>query len=143
MSWVQDVLRKLAAPPPRAARRPGRPAGSTQSPEARARISEASKRALADPEVRARMSEASKRAWADPEVRARMSEAKKRALADPEVRARMSEAKKRALAGAPKDLQVPRWVPADLVGEFFEMAAAFGEERAASHVRMLKREALR
>ena len=72
-----------------------------------------------------------------------MSEARKRAWADPEVRARMSEAKKRALAGAPKDLQVPRWVPADLVGEFFEMAAAFGEERAASHVRMLKREALR
>ena len=67
-------------------------------PEVRARMSEATKRALADPEVRARMSEARKRAWADPEVRARISEARKRAWADPEVRARMSAASKRALA---------------------------------------------
>ncbi|MBR0682777.1 hypothetical protein GXW74_19955, partial [Roseomonas eburnea] len=52
-------------------RRRGRPPGTRLSDETRARMSEASKRALADPEVRARMSEASKRALADPEVRAR------------------------------------------------------------------------
>ena len=68
------------------------------NPEARARRSAASKKALADPEVRARRSAAQKKAWADPEVRARRSAAMKKALADPEVRARMSAAQKKALA---------------------------------------------
>jgi hypothetical protein len=64
----------------------------------RAKMSAASKRALADPAVRAKMSAASKRAWADPAVRAKMSAASKRALADPAVRAKMSAARKRAWA---------------------------------------------
>ena len=52
------------------------------------------------PETRAKMSAARKRAWADPAVRAKMSAASKRALADPAVRAKMSAARKRAWARA-------------------------------------------
>ena len=159
MSWAADLVARLreAALEPAPKRKLGRPKGLPQTAEARARRGEAAKRAWADPEVRARRSEAAKRAWADPEVRARMSEASKRALADPEVRARMSEARKRAwadpevrarmieaskraLAGAPKEIECPKWVPRDLVGEFFEVAATFGEAAAAGHIRRLKRE---
>jgi hypothetical protein len=56
------------------------------------RISESTKRALADPAVRAKMSEISKRALANPAVRAKMSEASKRAWADPAVRTKLNEA---------------------------------------------------
>ena len=46
--------------------------GSHHSAAVRQRMSEASKKALADPAVRQRMSEASKKALADPAVRQRM-----------------------------------------------------------------------
>ena len=68
---------------------------------------------------------------ADPEVRARHAAA----MADPEVRAR----RKAGRLGI-GDVAVPRWVPADLVDEYLEYAAASGEEAAASHIRRLKRE---
>ena len=47
------------------------------------------------PDFRARMSAARKKAWADPAVRARMSAASKKALADPAVRARMRAGQRR------------------------------------------------
>ena len=52
----------------------------------------------------AKMSAASKKALADPEVRAKMSAASKKALADPEVRAKMSAASKKAWAERHPDL---------------------------------------
>lgn len=36
---------------------------------------------------------------------------------------------------------VPKWVPADLAGEYLDHAKLYGEEAAASHVRRLKAEA--
>jgi hypothetical protein len=38
------------------------------------------------------------------------------------------------------DIEIPHWVPHDLWTEFLDMAAEFGEEYAASHVRKIKRE---
>ena len=124
-------------------------------PAVRAKISAASKAAWADPAVRAKISAASKAALADPAVRAKISAARKAALADPAVRAKMSAARKAALAdpavrarikasrkGA-KGVLIPRWVPEDLQEEFLDIAAESGEERAASHIRRLKREMAR
>ena len=110
------------------------------TPEVRARMSEASRKALADPEVRARMSEARRKALADPEVRARMSEASRKALADPEVRARMSEARRKAWADR-RGFEIPSWVSsAGLVDDFIDVAREQGEEAAASFCRALKRQ---
>ena len=92
---------------------------------------QAMKAAMADPEVRARKSAAMKAAMADPEVRARHAAA----MADPEVRARI----KASRAGA-KGILIPKWVPLDLHDEFLDVAAYDGEEKAASHIRKLKRE---
>ncbi|HSI41802.1 MAG TPA: hypothetical protein VLA00_14760 [Xanthobacteraceae bacterium] len=76
------------------------------------------RKALADPKVRARKSEGARRAWATPASRARMLAGIKRV---PEV-------------------AVPAWVPDDLLSEYLDVAAAGGEEAAASHCRRLKRE---
>jgi hypothetical protein len=40
------------------------------------------------------------------------------------------------------DIEIPQWVPRELWTEFLDMAAEFGEEYAASHVRKLKRETI-
>jgi hypothetical protein len=58
----------------------------------------------------------------------------RRLQADPIFVARRM-AKRRGL-----DIEIPRWVPGDLWTEFLDMAADFGEEYAASHVRKIKRE---
>ena len=123
-----------------AVRRRGRPPGK-MSPEARAAMIARRAATLAgDPEVRARMSEASRKALADPEVRARMSGASRKAWADPEVRARMSEASRKALARQ-RGYEVPAWVvAAGLEDDFHAKAAETGEEAAASFCRALKRD---
>ena len=96
-------------------------------------------RRQATPETRARLSEAVKRAWADPQVRSRRSEAVKRAMADPMVRARLSEAVKRAWVKR-RGFDVPAWVQrAGLEQDFRDVAALCGEEEAAAHCRALKR----
>src|ERR1019366_8884893 len=35
-------------------------------------------------------------------------------------------------------IQIPKWVPADLRGEFYDMAREFGEFAAAAHCRTMK-----
>jgi hypothetical protein len=60
------------------------------SREQRARVSAATKLAMANPEVRARISERTKAALADPEVKARQSANTKAALARPGVRDKIS-----------------------------------------------------
>jgi hypothetical protein len=57
-----------------------------------------------------------------------------RLQADPMFLARRM-AKRRGLG-----IEIPQWVPRDLWTEFLDMAADFGEEYAASHVRKMKRE---
>ena len=42
--------------------------------------------------------------------------------------------------GAAKGIFVPLWVPRKLIAEYVECAAEYGEERAARHVRKVKRE---
>jgi len=41
---------------------------------------------------------------------------------------------------ARKGILIPIWVPMQLVAEYADCACEYGEERAASHVRKLKRE---
>ena len=74
-----------------------RKAAYDQSPEARALMSAARAKALADPEVRARKSAATKARWADPLERARLLASRRAALADPLVRARMSATMKEVM----------------------------------------------
>jgi hypothetical protein len=50
----------------------------------------------------------------------------------------MSEARKKAWAGV--NIDIPRWVPKELIDDFIDVAKERGEEAAASHVRKLKRE---
>ncbi|HYM33369.1 MAG TPA: hypothetical protein VEU47_18870 [Candidatus Cybelea sp.] len=63
------------------------------------------------------------------------SQARKKAWADPEVRARI-KISRRGLKG----VLIPKWVPLDLQDEFLDICAVDGEERAASHIRKLKRD---
>jgi tripartite-type tricarboxylate transporter receptor subunit TctC len=59
------------------------------SDEAKRKIGDAIRKALANPEARARMSASAKRQWADPETRARIRAAMRKAWSDPAVRARL------------------------------------------------------
>jgi ABC-type proline/glycine betaine transport system ATPase subunit len=63
----------------------------TARPEERARLTEQGTRAMADPALRSAVSERTKRLWADPEWRAKMTQKFKDAMADPEARKRRSE----------------------------------------------------
>jgi hypothetical protein len=58
----------------------------------------------------------------------------KRLRADPIFEARRIM-KRRGL-----DIEIPQWVPRDLWTEFLDVAAEFGEEYAASHIRTIKQE---
>jgi hypothetical protein len=69
-----------------------------------------------------------------PEFVAASTQRLRRLEADPIFVARRI-AKRRGL-----DIEIPQWVPRDLWTEFLDMAAEFGEEYAASHVRKIKRE---
>ena len=85
----------------------------------------------ADPAFKAQAAARMKALNADPAFKARM----KALHADPAFKARM----KALHAGL--NIAMPRWVTADLVDDFLDLAALFGEEAAASFVRRLKREA--
>ncbi len=58
--------------------------------------------------------------------------------ARPETVANMRVAQAKRFAEAP-GVEVPAWVPDDLIGEFLQRARLYGEEKAASFVRALKR----
>ncbi|MET3352344.1 UNVERIFIED_ORG: hypothetical protein ABID33_000227 [Xanthobacter viscosus] len=68
------------------------------------------------------------------------SEAQQRRCADPAVRAQLAEASR--VGRPPRSDLVPRWVPADLKGEYIDFAVLYGEECAASRIRQMKAEAL-
>jgi hypothetical protein len=70
----------------------------------------------------------------DPEFVAASTQRLRRLEADRTFVARRI-AKRRGL-----DIEIPPWVPRDLWTEFLDVAADFGEEYAASHVRKIKRE---
>jgi hypothetical protein len=72
---------------------------------------------------------------ADPEFAARNAARMKARHADPEFAARLRAAQ------AHVAVTIPQWVPRDLWAEFLDIAAAWGEERAASHARRLKQAA--
>ena len=67
-----------------------------------------------------------------PEFVAASTRRLRRLAADPIFVARRI-AKRRGL-----DIEIPHWVPRDLWTEFLDMAAEFGEEYAASHLRKIK-----
>jgi hypothetical protein len=71
----------------------------------------------------------------NPEFVAASTQRLRRLQADPIFEARRI-AKRRGL-----DIEIPQWVPRDLWTEFLDVAAGFGEEYAAFHVRRIKREA--
>ena len=91
-----------------------------------------------DPKFAAAHSERSRARMAamnsDPEFVANSTQRLRRLEADPIFVARRI-ARRRGL-----DIEIPQWVPRDLWTEFLDVAAEFGEEDAASHVRKLKRE---
>ncbi|MFT4275567.1 MAG: hypothetical protein QM576_04335 [Rhodopseudomonas sp.] len=69
-----------------------------------------------------------------PETCARISAALKGKKRTPEICARMAAAK------TSRGVEVPKWVPADLIVDYAEAAKLYGEEQAASIVRRMKRE---
>lgn len=72
------------------------------SAETRAKISAASKAALAKPEVRARMSARAKAIWADPERREKRKAETAEKWRDPEVRARIIAGMRKSAANPPR-----------------------------------------
>jgi hypothetical protein len=98
----------------------------------------------ADPAFKAKM----KALHADPAFKATNSQRMKALHADPAFKAKMKalhadpafKAKMKALRHGAKGVEIPKWVPTDLHDEFLDIAAKEGEERAASHVRRLKKE---
>jgi hypothetical protein len=86
------------------------------------------------------MAEVARETWANPEIAARRREALKAAWADPALRERMKAKPRGPYGPGPRFVDVPKWVPADLVSDFLNVAARRGEEAAASHVRKVKRE---
>ena len=116
-------------------------AALTSDPDVQARKAAAMTGRKQSELTRAKKAAALRAAWSDPEKAARMANGATSHARSPEGRRRRSESKIRACAGTPSGIAVPGWVPADLRGEFLEMAALLGEEGAASHVRRLKREA--
>jgi hypothetical protein len=93
-----------------------------------------------DPEFAAAHSERSRTRMAtmnaNPDFVAAGAQRLKRLRADPIFEARRIM-KRRGL-----DIEIPQWVPRDLWTEFLDMAAEFGEEYAASHIRRIKQEAI-
>jgi hypothetical protein len=73
---------------------------------------------------------------ANPDFVAASAQRLKRLRADPIFEARRIM-KRRGL-----DIEIPQWVPRDLWTEFLDVAAEFGEEYAASHVRRIKQKAV-
>ena len=74
------------------------PSGVQRSEETRARLSEAGKAYFADPGARARNSEAQKKAYARPQARMRLQEGRAKYWADPEARALKSAQTKAQMA---------------------------------------------
>ena len=91
----------------------------------------------ADPAFKAKISAASserlKALNADPAFKAKASERMKALHADPAFKAKRLASR--------RGVEVPAWVPADLVEDYVDVARLSGEEYAAAHVRALKRQA--
>jgi len=140
MAWTPErraaqaaLMASLNANPEFAARRDAATAANSAANSARmvARHKDPKFAAAHSERSRARMATMN----SNPEFVAASTQRLRRLQADPIFEARRI-AKRCGL-----DIEIPQWVPRDLWTEFLDMAAGFGEEYAASHVRRIKREA--
>ena len=127
------------------AKRNAKMATINRTPEARARVSEMSRKMWADPEMRAKMIEhnrARARRKLTPEQErersAIMSARSRKNWDNPEMKAKISAAIRAAKRKNKPVIEVPKWVPDDLEPTYVEIARRHGEETAASRVRKLK-----
>lgn len=114
--------------------------GHRHTTDAKRAIGEASRNRFIDGEARRVMSAKCKAAFGTEEARALRRSLRRQEWADPAIRARRVAGNKRYQAEQRlmRGVEVPSWVPEDLRDEFRELAAAQGEEAAASVIRALK-----
>lgn len=75
-----------------------------------------------------------------PEYKARLAQAKIRAYASAEFCARHSMATKEGMRNRLRKVNaIPSWITDDLIAEFIDNKALFGENYAIQHIRMLLR----
>ncbi|CAB4145813.1 hypothetical protein UFOVP1204_60 [uncultured Caudovirales phage] len=103
---------------------------------------DARRKAIRSDSYRAKMSAMRKEWWKNPEYREAKRESVRRQWADPEMRAKMLT-KRKPKQYKPRETRlvvIPQWVPDAFHEDYRRIAKTYGEEKAASHCRALKRE---
>jgi hypothetical protein len=153
-AWADPEKRQRMAEGSRAVWTPEKRARArvkSLSIDCRANVSVGVRAAMARPAVRQKNKAARERNLTDPVIRAKIVAGLMSNHNDPDLAAVRKSRQREAMqrddtranlrAGArQRGLRVPRWViSAELVDEYLDQAEAFGEERAASHCRELRK----